>query len=102
MSWIEKTVLFTFVVWGYFYAKYNFYQNSINEHEQDQEEKVHEVLFMRKYLEFKLKIPPTVNLSEEELLNEYGIYARNQLKRNAKLDVMLTNINSTTFDKPSF
>lgn len=36
ISWIEKTVLLTFAVWGYFYAKYNFYQDSINEHEHEE------------------------------------------------------------------
>jgi len=30
LSWIEKTVFLTFAVWAYFYAKYNFYQNSID------------------------------------------------------------------------
>ena len=37
LSWIEKTVVLTFVVWAYFYAKYNFYQNSINMQEQEEE-----------------------------------------------------------------
>ena len=36
-NWVEKTVMFTFMVWGYFYAKYNFYQNSINEQEKEEE-----------------------------------------------------------------
>lgn len=34
INWIEKTVLLTFTVWAYFYAKFNFYQNSINVHEE--------------------------------------------------------------------
>jgi hypothetical protein len=40
-------------------------------------------------------------MSEEELLNQYQRYAYEQMERNSQLDVMLTNITSTTFDQRS-
>ena len=36
-SGVEKTVLLTLGVWLYFYAKYNFYQNSINLQEREED-----------------------------------------------------------------
>lgn len=101
MNWVEKTVIFTFLVWGYFYAKYNFYQDSINEHEHEEDEKVQEALFLKKYLQYKLKVPGKMNMSEEELLSQYQRYAYEQMQKNSQLDMMLTNIRSTTFDQRS-
>lgn len=43
-------------------------------------------------------MPQNVGMSEEELLNEYQKYAYEQMERNSKLDIMLTDITSTTFD----
>ncbi len=54
---------------------------------------------MKKYLEYKLKIPSTVTLNEEELLEEYQIYAQSQMERTKKLDLMLVGIDDKTFDK---
>jgi hypothetical protein len=62
-NWVEKTVVFTFAVWAYFYAKYNFYQNSIDEHENEEDEKTREAIFLKKYLEYKLRVPANVSLS---------------------------------------
>lgn len=62
-NWVEKTVVFTFAVWAYFYAKYNFYQNSIDSHEHEEDDKTREAMFLKKYLEYKLKVPDGINLS---------------------------------------
>lgn len=64
INWVEKTLIFTFAVWAYFYAKYNFYQNSINLHEEEEEGKVREANFMKQYIQYKLKLPAGHSASE--------------------------------------
>lgn len=54
---------------------------------------------MKKYLEYKLKVPENVNLTEEELLNSYEKLAYLQVERSSKLDFLLDGVTGTTFDQ---
>lgn len=70
-SWVWGTTLTVFPIWGFFMAKYNFYEESIEIYEKDENEKINQANALKKFIEYKLELPFDHDFSEEELVDRY-------------------------------
>lgn len=53
-SWVWGTTLSVFPIWGFFMAKYNFYEESIGTFEKEESDKIQQANALLKLIEYKL------------------------------------------------